>query len=49
MAQSFLETFQWYGVKRGDGFAFYAGDIKVEEPVPLERRDPLIAPRRESR
>jgi hypothetical protein len=40
MAQFFLEGFQWHGVKRGDAFAFYAGDIKVEgtAPVLLERR-----------
>ena len=30
MAQLFLEAFQWHGVKRGDAFAFYAGDIRVE-------------------
>src|ERR1700748_2557671 len=24
------EGFQWHGVKRGDAFAFYAGDIRVE-------------------
>ncbi len=27
---SFLEAFQWHGVKRGDAFQFYAGDIRVE-------------------
>jgi hypothetical protein len=32
MAQFFLETFQWHGVKRGDAFAFYGGDIRVEGP-----------------
>jgi hypothetical protein len=32
MAQFFLETFQWHSVKRGDAFAFYAGDIRVEGP-----------------
>jgi hypothetical protein len=32
MAQFFLEAFQWNGVKRGDAFAFYAGDIRVEGP-----------------
>ena len=32
MAQFFLEAFQWHGVKRGDAFAFYAGDIRVEGP-----------------
>ena len=30
MAQFFLEGFQWHGVKRGDAFAFYAGDISVK-------------------
>jgi hypothetical protein len=35
MAQFFLEAFQWHGVKRGDSFAFHAGDIRVEEPHPL--------------
>ena len=30
MAQFFLEAFQWHGVKRGEAFAFYAGDIRVE-------------------
>src|SRR5205085_179303 len=35
MAQFFLEGFQWHGVKRGDSFAFYAGDIRVEGPHPL--------------
>ena len=30
MAQFFREGFQWHGVKRGDAFAFYAGDIRVE-------------------
>jgi hypothetical protein len=30
MTQFFLEAFQWHGVKRGDAFAFYAGDIRVE-------------------
>ena len=40
MAQFFLEGFQWHDVKRGDAFAFYAGDIRVEGPHPflLERR-----------
>ena len=28
MAQFFLEAFQWRAVKRGDAFAFYAGDIR---------------------
>ena len=27
MTQFFLEAFQWHGVKRGDAFAFSAGDI----------------------
>jgi hypothetical protein len=27
--------FQWHGVKRGDAFAFYAGDIRVEGPHPF--------------
>ena len=31
----FLEGFQWHGVKRGDAFAFYAGDIRVEGPHPF--------------
>jgi hypothetical protein len=35
MAQFFLEAFQWHGVKRGDAFAFYAGDITVEGPHPF--------------
>jgi hypothetical protein len=35
MAQFFLEGFQWHGVKRGDAFAFYAGDIRVEVPHPF--------------
>ena len=35
MTQFFLEAFQCHGVKRGDGFAFYAGDIRVERPHPL--------------
>ena len=35
MTQFFLEAFQWHGVKRGDAFAFYAGDIRVEGPHPL--------------
>src|SRR5438105_12183402 len=37
MAQFFLEAFQWHSVKRGDAFAFYAGDIRTA-PVLLERR-----------
>jgi acetyl-CoA acetyltransferase len=35
MTQFFLEGFQWHGVKRGDAFGFYAGDIRVEGPHPL--------------
>jgi hypothetical protein len=35
MAQCFLEAFQWHGVKRGDAFPFYAGDIRVEGPHPF--------------
>ena len=35
MTQFFLAAFQWHGVKRGDAFAFYAGDIWVEGPHPL--------------
>ena len=35
MAQFFLQAFQWHGVKRGDAFAFYAGDIRVEGPHPV--------------
>ncbi len=31
----FLEAFQWHGVKRGDAFGFYAGDIRVEGPHPF--------------
>ena len=34
MAQFFLEAFQWHGVKRGEAFAFYAGDIRVEGSHP---------------
>jgi len=26
------EAFRWHAVKRGDAFAFYAGDIRVEGP-----------------
>ena len=33
--QFFLEGYQWHGVKRGDAFAFYAGDITVEGPHPF--------------
>ena len=35
MTQFFLEAFQWHGVKRGDAFSFYAGDITVEGPHPF--------------
>jgi hypothetical protein len=35
VAQFSLEAFQWHGVKRGDAFAFYAGDIRVEGPHPF--------------
>jgi hypothetical protein len=35
MTQFFLEAFRWHGVKRGDAFAFYAGDIRVEGPHPF--------------
>ena len=35
IAQFFLEAFQWHGVKCGDAFAFYAGDIRVEGPHPF--------------
>jgi hypothetical protein len=35
MAQFFLEAFQWHGVKRGDAFAFYVDDIRVEGPHPF--------------
>jgi hypothetical protein len=35
VGQFFLEAFQWHGVKRGDAFAFYAGDIRVEGPHPF--------------
>jgi hypothetical protein len=35
MPQFFLEAVQWHGVKRGDAFAFYAGDIRVEGPHPF--------------
>ena len=33
--QSYLEGFQWHGVKRGEAFDFYAGDIRVEGPHPF--------------
>jgi len=35
MTQFYLEAFQWHGVKRGDAFAFYAGDISVKGPHPF--------------
>src|SRR5579864_2024867 len=35
MAQFFLEAFQWHGVRRGDAFQFYKGDIRVEGPHPF--------------
>jgi hypothetical protein len=35
VAQFFLEGFHWHGVKRGDAFAFYKGDIRVEGPHPF--------------
>ena len=35
MAHFFLEGFQWHGAKRTDAFAFYAGDIRVEGPLPF--------------
>jgi hypothetical protein len=35
ITQFYLEAFQWHGVKRGDAFAFYAGDIRVEGPHPF--------------
>jgi acetyl-CoA acetyltransferase len=35
MTQFYLEAFQWHGVKRGDAFAFYAGDISVHGPHPF--------------
>lgn len=35
MTQFWLEAFQWHGVKRGDAFDFYAGDIRVEGPHPF--------------
>ena len=34
-AQYFLEAFEWRGVKRGDAHDFYAGDISLEGPNPL--------------
>jgi hypothetical protein len=35
MTQFFLEACQWHGVERGDAFAFYAGDIRVEGSHPF--------------
>ncbi|MCI0846834.1 MAG: hypothetical protein J4N33_06900, partial [Chloroflexi bacterium] len=35
MTQFWLEAFQWHGVKRGEAFDFYAGDIRVEGPHPF--------------
>jgi len=35
MTQFWLEAFQWHGVKRGEAFAFYAGDITVGGPHPF--------------
>jgi hypothetical protein len=35
MTQFFLEAYRWHGVKRGDAFALYAGDISVEGPHPF--------------
>jgi acetyl-CoA acetyltransferase len=32
--QQFLEGFQWHGVKRGEAFDFYDGDLRVEGPHP---------------
>jgi len=33
--QYFLEAFEWRGVKRGDAHDFYAGDISLEGPNPI--------------
>ena len=33
--QYYLESFQWRGVKRGEAHDFYAGDISLEGPNPL--------------
>ncbi len=33
--QTFLEGFQWHGVKEGEAHDFYAGDIRVEGPHPF--------------
>jgi hypothetical protein len=35
MARFFLGGFRWHAVKRGDAFAFCAGDIRVEGPHPF--------------
>ena len=35
LRSSSLEAFQCNGVKGGDAFAFYAGDIRVEGPHPF--------------
>lgn len=32
----FLEALQWHGVKRGESHDFYAGDIRVEGPHPIQ-------------
>ena len=33
--QTYLEAFEWHGVKRGEAFDFYKGDIRVEGPHPF--------------
>ena len=33
--QTFLEGFQWHGVKKGEAHDFFAGDITVEGPHPF--------------
>ena len=33
--QYFLEAFGWHGVKRGEAHDFYAGDISLKGPHPL--------------
>ena len=35
MTQFWLEAFKFHGVKRGDAFGFYAGDIRAEGPQPF--------------
>jgi hypothetical protein len=35
MTQFWLEAFQYQGVKRGDAYAYYAGDISVKGPHPF--------------